>query len=151
MGNSVQSLSHVRLFATPWTAALQASLSITNFQSLLRLLSIESVMPSNHSSSVVPFSSCLQPVPVSGSFTMSLFFASCGPSIGASPSALVFPMNIQNWFPLGLTGLISCSPTDSQESSLTPQFESINSSVLSFLYGPALTSIHDYRKKHSFD
>ena len=86
-----------------------------------------------------------------GSFTMSLFFASCGPSIGASPSALVFPMNIQNWFPLGLTGLISCSPTDSQESSPTPQFESINSSVLSFLYGPALTSIHDYWKNHSFD
>ena len=106
-GSSVQSLSRVRLFAIPWTAALQASLSITNFQSLLRLLSIESVMPSNHSSSVVPFSSCLQFVPVSGSFPVSLFFASCGPSIGASASVL--PMNIQNWFPLGLTGLISCS------------------------------------------
>ena len=70
--------------------------------------------------------------------------ASDGQSIGASASASVFLMNIQGWFPLGLTSLISCCPRDSQESSLAPQFESISSLVLSFLYGPTLTSIHDY-------
>ena len=73
-----------------------------------------------------------------------------GQSIGASASASVLPMNIQDWFPLGWTGWISLQPRDSQESSPTPQFKSINSSVLSFLYGPALTSIHDYWKSHSF-
>jgi len=102
----VQSLSHVWLFVTPWTAAHQASLSITNSQSLLKLMSIESVMPSNHfSSSVVPFSSCLQSFPSSGSFPMSWLFPSGGQSIRASASVL--PMNIQDCFPLGLTGLIS--------------------------------------------
>ena len=105
--SSVQSLSHVWLFATPWTTAHQASLSITNSWSLLKLMSIESVMPSNLSSSVVPFSSHLQSFPESGSFPMSWFFTSCGQSIGASPSASVLPMNIQGWFPLGLTGLVS--------------------------------------------
>ena len=70
-------------------------------------MSIESVMPSNHSSSVVPFSSCLQCCPASGSFPMSQLFASGGQSIGASASTSVLPTNIQAWFPLGLTGLIS--------------------------------------------
>ena len=65
-------------------------------------------------------------------------------------SASVLPMNIQDWFPLGLTGLISLLSKDSQESSPTPKFESINFSVLSFLYGPTLTSIHDYWKNHNF-
>ena len=92
-------LSCVQLFVTPWTAAHQASLSITNSQSWLKLMSIESMMPS----SVVPFSSCLQSFPASGSIQMSQFFASGGQSIGVSAS--VFPMNIQNWFPLGMTGL----------------------------------------------
>ena len=102
------------------------------------------------SSSVAPFPSCFQSFPVLGSFPMSQFFESGGQSIGVSVSVL--PMNIQNWSPLGLTGLISpCSPRDSQESSPTPQFKSINSSVLSFLYGPTLTSIYDYWKNHSFD
>ena len=77
------------------------------------------------------------------------FFASGGQSIGASASIL--PMNIQGWFPSELTGWSLYSPKDSQESSLTPQFKSINSLVLSFLYGPTLTSIHDYWKNHSFD
>ena len=72
-------------------------------------------------------------------------------SIGVFAWASVLPMNIQDWFPLGLTGLSPCSPGDSQESSSTPQFKSINSLVLSFLYGPTLTSIHDYWKNHSFD
>ena len=108
--SSVQSLSHVWLFATPWTTTCQASLFITNFQSLLKLMSIESVMPSNHptvSSSVVPFFSCLQFFPASGSFQMSQFFTSGGQSIGVSTSASVFLMNSQDWFPLGWTGLIS--------------------------------------------
>ena len=73
------------------------------------------------------------------------------PNIGVSASASVLPMNIQGWFPLGWTGWISLQSKDSQESSPTPQFKSISSSVLSFLYGPTLTSIHDYWKNHSFD
>ena len=96
------------------------------------------------SSSVVPFSSCLQSFPASGSFPMSQFFESGGQSIGVSASTSVLPMNTQDWSPLGWTGWISCSPRDSQESSPTQQFKSINSSALSFLYSPTLTSIHDY-------
>ena len=103
--SSVQSLSHVKLFATPWTAAHQVSLSITNSWSLLKLMSIESVMPSNHLILCHPLSSCLQSFPASESFPMSQFFTSDGHSIGASASVL--SMNIQDWFPLGLTGLIS--------------------------------------------
>ena len=80
---------------------------------------------------------------------MSQFFASCAPV--ATASASVLPMNVQNWFPSGWTGLISCSPRNSQESSPTSQFKSINSSAFSLLYGPTLTSIHDYWKNHSFD
>ena len=102
------------------------------------------------SSSVTPFSSCLQSFPASGSFAMSQLSASGGQSIGVSASASVPPMNIQGWFPLGLTGLLLQS-RDSQESSPTPQFKSINSLALSFLYGPILTSIHNYWKNHSFD
>ena len=75
---------------------------------------------------------------------MNQFFTSGGQSIGASASVL--PMNIQDWFPLGLTGLISLQSKDSQESSLTPQCKSVNLSVLSFLYSPNLTSIHDHWK-----
>ena len=100
---------------------------------------------------VVPVSSYLQSFPASGSFQMSQFFTSGGQSIGVSASASVLPRNIQGWFPLGLTGLTSCISRDSQESSPKPQFKSIHSSALSFLYSPTLTSIHDYRKNHSFD
>ena len=103
--SSVQSLSHVQLFATPWTAARQASLSNINSQSLLKLMSVELVMTSNHPSSVVNFSSCLQSFPASGSFLTSQFFASDGQSIEASASASDLPVNIQGWFPLGLTDL----------------------------------------------
>ena len=101
------------------------------------------------SSSVIPFSSCLQSFPVLGSFPMSQFFASGGQSNEASPSASasVLPMNIQDWSPLGWTGWISLQSKDSQESSPAPQFKSINSSVLSFLYSTTFTSIHDYWKK----
>ena len=85
------------------------------------------------SSSGVPFSSCLQSFPASVSFQISQFFASGGQGIGVSASASVFPMNIQDWFPLRLTGLISLQSKGPQESSPTPQFKSISSSVFSFL------------------
>ena len=92
----VQSLSRVQLFAAPWTAAHQASLSSTVPWSLLKFMSIELMMPSNHLIlSVAPFSSCLQSHPASGSFLMSQLFASGGQSIGASASASVLPVNIQ--------------------------------------------------------
>ena len=145
--SSVQLLSCVRHFETLWTAARQVSLSITNSQSLLKLMSIESVMPSNHLIHCPPL----------------LLPTSIFPCIRVFSNELVlciryskywsfsFPMNIKDWFPLdGLVGS-SCSPRNSQESSPTPQFKSIDSSVLSFLYGPTLTSIYDYWKNHSFD
>ena len=111
------------------------------------------------SSSVIPFSFSLQCFPASGTFLMSWAFsnelASGGQSTGASASASglpSLPMSIQDWFPLRLTGLISLqSKESSQESSPTPQFKSINSLALSFLYDPTLTSIHDYWKNHGFD
>ena len=101
--SSVQLLSHVWLFVTPWTAAYQASLSITNSWSLLKHQWCHPTI----SSSVVPFSSYLQSFPAPGSFPMSQFFPSGGQSIGVSASASVLLMNIQDWFPLGLTGWIS--------------------------------------------
>ena len=88
--SSVQSLSHVRLFAH------QASLSITNSRSSLKLTSIESVMPSSHLILSFPFSSCPQSLPASGSFPMSQLFARGGQSIGVSASASVLPMNTQD-------------------------------------------------------
>ena len=103
------------------------------------------------SSSVVPFSSCPQSLPAPGSFPMSQLFAWGGQSTGASALASFPPRNpradlLQN----GLVGS-PCSPRDSQESSPTPQFKSINSSMLSFLHSPTLTSIHDHWKNHSLD
>ena len=142
--SSVQSLSRLQLFATPWNAARQASLSITNSRSSPRLMSIELVMQSNISSSVVPFSSCPQSFPASGSFQMSQLFASSGQSIGISASTSVLPVNTQDWSPLVWTGWSSLQSKGSQESSPTPQFKSINSSALSFLYHPTLTSTPDY-------
>ena len=107
MAYSVQSLSHVQLFVTPWTAAHQASLSITNSWSLPNSCPLSLWCHSTISSSVIPFSSHLQSFPASGSFPMSQFFASSGQSIGVSASAAVLPMNIQDWFPLGWTSWIS--------------------------------------------
>ena len=104
----VQSPTHVWLFVTPRTAAHQASLSFTTFPGVC-----PSSCPLNRwchptiSSSAVPFSSCLQSFPASGSFPMSQFFTAGGQSIGASASASVLTVNIQDWFPLGLTGWIS--------------------------------------------
>ena len=103
------------------------------------------------SSTVIPFSPCPQSFPVSGSFLMSQLFASGGQSTGVSASTSVLPMNTQDWSPLEWTGGSPCSPRDSQESAPAPQFKSINSSVLSFLHSPTLTSIHDHWKNHSLD
>ena len=100
------------------------------------------------SSSVIPFSSCPQSLPASGSFPMSQLFEWGGQSIGVSASASVLPMNTQDGSPLGWS---PCSPRDSQESSPTPQFKSINSSSLRFPHSPTLTSIHDHWKNHSLD
>ena len=132
-------LSPVQLFVTPWTAASQARLSFTISWSLLKLMTIELMMPSNISSSAATFS-CPQFFPASGSFPISRLFISGGQSIEVSASTSVLPMNIQGWFPLGLTSS-PFSPRDSQKSSSAHQFQSINSSVLSLLYGPTLTSV----------
>ena len=105
--SSVQSLSHVRLFVTPWTAACQASLSITNSQSLLKLMSIESVMPSNHLILYCPLLLLPWIFPSNRSFQMTRFFTSGGQSIGVSASTSVLLMNIQDWSPLGWTRWIS--------------------------------------------
>ena len=96
ISQSVQSLSHVWFFATQWTAARQASLSITNSWSLLKLMSIESVMPSNHLLLCHPLILLPSIFPASGSFPMSQFFTSGGQNIGASASTSVLPMNTQD-------------------------------------------------------
>ena len=102
------------------------------------------------SSSVVPFSSHLQSFPASGFFPMSQFFASSSQSIGVSASVL--PMNIQDWFSLGWTGVSLCSRSDSQESPPTTQFESISFRCSAFfIVQLSHTCIHDYWKNHSFD
>ena len=153
---SVESLSRFRLFVTPWIAACQASLSITNSQSSLKLMSIKSVMASSHlipchppfflppiPPSIRVFSSestLLMRWPKYWSFSFSII------SFKEISGLISFRMDWQN----GLVGS-PCSPRDSQESSPTPQFKSINFSALSLLHSPTLTSIHDYWKNHSFD
>ena len=112
---------------------------ITNSRSLLKLMSIESVMPSNYLILCHPL----------------LLLPSIFPSIRVFSNELAlcirWPKNTQDWSPLEWTAWISLQPRDSQESSPAPQFKSINSSVLSFLYSPTLTSIHDHWKNHSLD
>ena len=100
--SSVQSLSCIQLFATPWTAARQASLSITKLPEFIQTRVYPAI-----SSSVIPFSSCPESLPASESFLMSQFFAWGGQTIGVSASASVLPMNTQDWSPLGWTGWIS--------------------------------------------
>ena len=144
--SSVQSLSHVLLFATPWTVAHQSSLSITNSCSLLKLMSIELVMPSNHLILCRPL----------------LFPPSIFPSIRVFSAESVLHIRWSNYWSFSISpsneysGLISFRMDwfdllDSQESSPTPQFKSINSLALSFLYIPTLISIHDSWKNHSLD
>ena len=103
---AIQSQNHFQLYGTPWSAVHQASLYFTIPWSLLKLMSIESMMPSNHLILCCPLSSCPQHLPASGSFPKSHLFASGGKNIGASPSASVLPMNIQGCCPLELIGLI---------------------------------------------
>ena len=148
----VASLSRVRCFVTLRIAASQASLSITNSRSSLRLMSIESVMPSSHLILCRPLL-LLSPIPPSirvfsnestlhmrwpkyWSFSFSIIPSKRNPSVDLLQNEL-----------LGSP----CSPRDSQESSPTPQFKRINSSSLSLLHSPTLTSIHDHRKNHSLD
>ena len=123
----------------------QVSLSFTISCSLLKSSLLSQGCYPAISSSVVPFSSCPQSLPASGSFPTSQLFTSGGQSIEASASVL--PITIQGCFPLGLTGLISLP----SESSPAPQIGSISSSALSVLHSPTLTSIHDHRKNHSLD
>ena len=99
--------------------------------------------------SVIPFSSCLQICPASGSFPMSQFFASGRQNIGVSASASVLPMNIQDWFPWGLPGLISLQSKGLSRVFSNTTVQKYHSSVLSFLYSPTLISIHDHWKNHS--
>ena len=105
--SSVQSLSHVQLFATPRTAAGQASLSITNSRSLLRLMSIESVMPSNHRILCCPLLLLPSVFPSIRVFSSESVLPIRWPKHWSFSLASVLPMNIQGWFPLGWTGLIS--------------------------------------------
>ena len=131
--SSVQSLSHVRLFATPWTAARQASLSITNSQSPPKLMSIESVMPSNNLILCRPLLLPPSIIPSIRVFSNESVFCIRWPkywsfSFNISPSNELRTDLLQDWLVWS-----PCSPRDSQESSPTPQFKSINSSALSFL------------------
>ena len=146
---SVQSLSHVRLFATPWNAACQVSMSITTSGVYSNSCPLSRWCRPTISSAVIPFFSCLQSFPASGLLQMRQLFTS---------KVLEFQLQHQSfqWAPrtdLLQDGLVGSpwSPRDSQESSPTLQFKSMNSSELSFLYGPTLTSIHDLWKNHSLD
>ena len=103
------------------------------------------------SSSVIPFSSCPQSLPASESFPMSKLFTWGGQNTGISALASFLPKKSQGWSPSEWIGWISLHPRDAQESSPTPKFKSINSSALSLLHSPTLTSIHDHRKNHSLD
>ena len=105
--SSVQSFSHIQVFVTPWIATYQASLSITNSRSLLKLMSIESVMPSNHLILCCPLLLLSSIFPSIRVFSNESVLRIRWPNIGVSASTSVLPMNIQDWFPLGLIGLIS--------------------------------------------
>ena len=142
-------LSCVRLFATPCTAACQASLSIANSRSLLKLMSISWWCHPTISSSVFLLSSHLQSFPTWGSFQMSQLFASGGQSIGVSASVL--PMNIQEWFPLGWTCWISLQPRGLSRVLSNTTVQKHWFFTLRFLSSPTLKSIHEYWKNHSFD
>ena len=103
------------------------------------------------SSSIVPFSSCPQSLPASGSFPMSQHFAWGGQSTGVSASTSVFPMNIQDWSPLGWTGWIFLQSKGLSRVLSNTTVQKNHTSALSFLHSPILTSIHDHWKNHSLD
>ena len=144
--SSVQLLSRVWLFVTPWTAAHQASQSITNSRSLLKLMSIKSVMPSNH---VIL---CRPLLLLPSIFPVSQLFTSGGQSIGVLASTSVLPMNTQDWSPLGWTGWISLQSKGLFKSLI--QHHSSQASILrcsAFFIVQLFTSIHDHWKNHSLD
>ena len=146
-------LSRVQLFAMPRTSALQASLSITNSWSLLKLMSIESVMPSNHLILCRPLLLLSSIFPSIRVFSSELALDIRWPKFW-SFSFSISPSNEYSGlisFRIDWSDLFAVQGTDSQASSPTPQFKSINSSALSFLYSPTLTSIHDYWKNHKFE
>ena len=118
---------------------------------LLKLLSIEALMPSSYLISHCPLFFLPSVFPSIRIFSIESARHIRWQSIGASASASVLPLDIQSWFPVELTGWSPCSPRDSQEFSPTPQFQSINSSVVNFLYIPTLPSVPGYWKSHSFD
>ena len=148
----VQLLSCVWLFVTPWTAASQASLFFTISQILLKLMSTELVMPSNHLIFWHPLLLLPLIFPNIRVFSNESAVRIRWPKYKVSASASVLPMNIKDWLPKYDWLIWSlCCPRDSQESSPASQFENINYLILSLLYGPTFTFVHDYWKNHSFD
>ena len=146
---SVQFLSHVQLFVIPWTAACQTSLSITNSPKVLKLMSIELIMPLNHLIHCCPrvlLHSISSSIRVFSNESVLHIRWPKYWSFSISPSNEYSGLISIRW-----AGWIAFLSRDSQKSSPTPQVKNINSSVLSFLYGPTLTSIHDYWKNHNFD
>ena len=142
----LHSLSHVQLFATPWTAAYQASLSFTISQNLLELVSIESVMPSNYlilSCPLLLLPSIFLRIRI---FSNELALCIRWPKYWRFSFSISYSNNIQGWFPLELTGLISLL-SKSLLQQFKAQFKSINSSIFSLIYGANFTSILDYWKK----
>ena len=147
----VQLLGHAPLFASPWTAEHQASLSFTISWSLLKLMSIELVMPFNHLFLFRPLLLLPWIFPTFRVLSNELALLIDGQSIGASASALVFPMNIQGWFPLGLTVSVYLWSNElSRVLSSTRIWKHQLFGVQPSLWSN-LTSIHDYWKNHSFD
>ena len=149
--SSVQSLSCVWLFATPWIAACQASLSITNSQVHPNSCPSSQWCHPAISSSVIPFFSWPQSLPASGSFPTSQLFAWGGQSIGVSASASVLPMNTQGWSPSEWTGWISLQSKGFSRVFSNTTVQKHWSSALSCLHSPIFTSIHDHWKNHSLD
>ena len=150
--SSVQLLSRVRLFVTPWITAHQASLSITNSRSSLKLTSIVSVLPYSHLILCRPLF-LLPPIPPSiRVFSNESTLRMRWPKYWSFSFSIIASKEIPGLISFRMDWVGSpCSPRDSQEPSPTPHFKSINSLALSFLHSPTLTSIHDHRKNHSLD
>ena len=147
--HSIQLLSHVQFLVGPQTAACQASLSSPNCLSMLKLMSIKSVMTSKHLILSSP-SPAFNPSQHQGLFQW-VHSSSSGQSTGASASALVLPVNIQDWFPLGLTGLISVQFKEFSRVCSNSTVQKRQFFCALFFCGPTLTTIRHYRKIHSFD
>ena len=149
--SSVQSLSHVRIFATPWTAARQASLSITNCQSPPKPMSIESVMSSNHLIFCRPLL-LLPPIPPSiRVFSNESTLHMRWPKYWSFSCSIIPSKEIPGLISFSKDWLALLAVRGTLKSSPTSQFKSINSSALSLLHSPTLTSIHDHWKNHSLD